>query len=138
MSDKIAAIAPVAGLIGVPLDDCAPIRPMPVMHFHGTGDTVVLYEGGGFTGYISVADSIARWREINKCGGTQSVTFDMGDSQCVTANDCAEGSEVTVCTVTNGGHTWPGGTPIPGLGITSTDLDATNVMLDFFEKHPLP
>jgi len=34
LSDRIAAIAPVAGPMGT--DTCTPKRPVPVMHFHGT------------------------------------------------------------------------------------------------------
>lgn len=36
LSDRIAAIAPVAGPMMT--DSCDPARPVPVMHFHGTGD----------------------------------------------------------------------------------------------------
>jgi polyhydroxybutyrate depolymerase len=138
LSDKIAAIAPVAGVIGIPPADCQPGRAVPVMHFHGTADPLVLYNGGGFTGFISVKDSIARWREIDGCTDVTTVTFEKGDSQCVTSEQCKDGSEVTLCTVTDGGHTWPGGEPLAGGGKTTMDLDATNALLDFFEAHPMP
>ena len=138
MSDKIAAIAPVAGVLGIPFEDCEPERKVPVMHFHGTADLLVPYEGGGVSLFPSVDDSIARWREIDGCGAALEVTFDQGDTQCVSPKDCADGAEVILCTIDGGGHTWPGGTPVPSLGVTSTDIDATAQMLDFFEKHPLP
>jgi polyhydroxybutyrate depolymerase len=51
---------------------------------------------------------------------------------------CGAGAEVTLCTVTLGGHTWPGGLPVPALGYTTPWLDATDAMWDFFEKHPMP
>ncbi len=137
LSEKIAAIAPVAGVLGIPLSTCSPGRKVPVMHFHGTADLLVPYEGGGVLDFPSVEKSIGRWREINSCGAASEVIFDKGDSECITALDCAEGADVTLCTVQNGGHTWPGGTPVPAGGITSMDLDATNQMLDFFEKHPM-
>jgi hypothetical protein len=79
---------------------------------------------------------VGRWRTLDACGDASDVTYDKGDSQCVTWKGCADGNEVTLCTVTGGGHTWPGGTPIPALGYTTMDLDATNAMLDFFAKHP--
>jgi polyhydroxybutyrate depolymerase len=138
LSDKVAAIAPVAGVIGLPLDDCQPPRPVPVMHFHGTLDTLVPYEGGGVYLFPSVDDSVARWREINGCGSTLEITYEQGDSQCVSPQGCEDGADVILCTVDGGGHTWPGGTPVPSLGWTTMDLDATNAMLDFFEKHPMP
>ena len=36
----------------------------------------------------------------------------------------------------DGGHTCPGSFPIPRLGNTTTDLDATDAMWDFFVAHP--
>lgn len=138
LSGKIAAIAPVAGVLGIPFENCQPARKVPVMHFHGTSDLLVPYGGGGLTTYPSVADSVARWRQIDGCSDALTVTHDQGDSQCLSAQECADGAEVVLCTVDGGGHTWPGGTPVPGFGKTTMDLDATNAMLDFFEKHPMP
>ena len=42
LSDRIAAIAPVAGTIAI--DESKPKRPVPVIHFHGTKDTFVPFE----------------------------------------------------------------------------------------------
>jgi poly(3-hydroxybutyrate) depolymerase len=39
-----------------------------------------------------------------------------------------------VCTVEDGGHTWPGGTPVPILGKTTQDLDANAVMWELFSR----
>ena len=36
LSERIAAIAPVAGPMGIAT--CNPKRPVPVIHFHGTND----------------------------------------------------------------------------------------------------
>ncbi len=44
MSDRIAAIAPISGTLC--LDDCHPKRPVSVLHFHGTQDKLVPYDGG--------------------------------------------------------------------------------------------
>ena len=137
LSDKVAAIAPVAGDIGIPLENCDPPRKVPVMDFHGTFDAVVPYVGGTIYNFPSVEASVGRWRTIDACTDATDVTYDKGDSQCVTWTGCADGTEVTLCTITGGGHTWPGGTPVPALGWTTMDLDATNAMLDFFEKHPM-
>ena len=43
-SDRIAAIAPVAGLRNPA--GCTPSRPVPVIAVHGTADTLVAYDGG--------------------------------------------------------------------------------------------
>src|SRR5256885_2348660 len=44
LSERIAAVAPVAGPMGTAT--CAPRRPVPVMHFHGTADRFAPFQGG--------------------------------------------------------------------------------------------
>ncbi|MHB1844015.1 MAG: CE1 family esterase, partial [Deltaproteobacteria bacterium] len=135
LSDRIAAIAPVAGVIGVPT--CAPPRAVPVMHFHGTLDPLVPYYGGSPLGFRSVPESIALWDHDDGCTGLPTVTYQKGDSTCVERSGCAPDGDAVLCTVLGGGHTWPGGTPIPALGLTTSDLDATSMMVAFFQSHPL-
>lgn len=136
LSGTFAAIAPVAGVLGVEPEDCTPPRPVPVMHIHGTADPVVPYEGS--LTFASVEETVARWRQLDGCSTNSSPLVDQGDAWCVSWSDCDEGAEVVRCTIEGGGHTWPGGFPIPLVGKTSTDLDATGAMLDFFDAHPLP
>ncbi len=52
-------------------------------------------------------------------------------------SDCA--SDVIFYTITGGGHTWPGGKPLPEwlTGATTTEIDATRLMWEFFQEHPL-
>ncbi len=37
----------------------------------------------------------------------------------------------------DGGHTWPGGTPLPWLGVTSTTINASALIGTFVATHPL-
>ena len=135
LSDRIAAIAPVAGAMGIA--DCNPPRHVPVMHFHGTLDPLVPYNGGSALGFPSVAESTAGWVMRNGCSASTTDIYSHGDATC-TQWDCPTDGETVLCTIDGGGHTWPGGTPVPALGKTSTDLDATSEMLDFFDRHPMP
>ena len=141
MSDRIAAIAPVAGVDG--MDTCHPERPVPIFHFHGTADPLVPYDGGtpilhdlGGLVFRSVAESMSIWAELNGCSGEPTVFYEHGEVTCREWTGCA--AQTRLCTVDGGGHTWPGGLPIPFLGHTTNDIDATDAMLDFFEAHPLP
>lgn len=136
MSNRIAAIAPVAGVLGVPT--CSPTRPMPVFQFHGTLDGLVGYNGNPSTGFPSVKQTMSGWATRNGCSQTPRETSKKGEVTCVTYDNCQAGSEVSLCTVTNGGHTWPGGMPVPSLGHTTKDIVATDTMWDFFVRHPLP
>ena len=136
LADRIAAVAPVAGVLGVAT--CTPSRPMPVIHFHGTADTLVPYNGSTMNGFISVPDDFAAWGMRDACTDTPSTTYSMGDVSCSSYLSCGGGAQVTLCTVQNGGHTWPGGTPVPSLGYTTTNISATDAMWSFFQAHPLP
>ena len=136
MSSRIAAVAPVAGVLGV--STCTPSRPIPILHFHGTLDPLVPYKGSAAMGFPSVADSVAGWVKRDACTGEPVETFRNLDAHCSTYQGCAAGSEVTLCTVDGGGHTWPGGLQVPSLGYTTPNLSATDMMWSFFKKHPLP
>ena len=145
LPDKIAAIAPVAGVLGTPFEQCNPGRPIPVLHFHGTADSLVPYGGGTpiipqlGTGlaFPSVADTLEHWRVKNGCSGVEQVFYQQGDTTCVEWPDCHLGTRTALCTIDGGGHTWPGGLPIPS-GKTSTDINATRTMIGFFHSQPLP
>lgn len=146
LADTIAAIAPVAGVLGVAPGACNPSRPMPVLHFHGTSDPLVPYGGGypvlkldmaGTLNFRSVKDTVQTWRNLNGCIGEPEILYAKADAICERWSDCSPGAEVTLCTIDRGGHTWPGGVPIP-MGKTSSSISATETMADFFEVHRLP
>ena len=143
LSDKIAAAAPIAASL---MDSsCEPRRPVSMMILHGTGDTFVPYEGGGnFKGagalhpFLSVPESAAAWRRLDRCGPEAGTTYARGDTSCVTYDHCAEGSAVSVCTVQGGGHTWPGGASRLDWWIGHTTQDIGNQEIwKFFAAHPM-
>lgn len=136
LDDRIAAIAPVAGmLISAP---CSPAGPVPVMHFHGTADAVVLYDGVAQFGLPSALESVTGWALRNGCFDTLTTILQVGDSTCETFDGCSDASTVTLCTVDGGGHTWPGGLEVPRLGFTTQAISATDLMWEFFAEHPQP
>lgn len=144
-SDRIASIASVAGPLGLDKSACNPSRPIAVLHVHGTKDPVAPYDGGPAPADPSVVfsgtkDTMAHFRSKNACTDAEHVSFQKGDATCATTSACAGGSEVTLCTIDGGGHTWPGGVPLPEqfFGKTSTDLDATAAIVAFFRAHPMP
>ena len=70
LSDRIAAIAPVSGTLSI---DVAKLkRPVPVIHFHGTADTFVPYNGPNertakLLKFKSVEETIAIWAKLDGC-----------------------------------------------------------------------
>ena len=145
LSDRLAAIAPVAGTIGV--TDCKPSRPIPVMHVHGTLDGHVPVGGGTGCGpsgasYVSVADTMEGWRNRNACAATKVAYDAMGDGTCLAYTGCA--ASTVLCTIEAGGHSWPGGAPktavsdCPSDGVQSRTFIANEVMWKFFRQNPMP
>jgi poly(3-hydroxybutyrate) depolymerase len=40
--------------------------------------------------------------------------------------------------VAEGGHAWPGGVNDPTIGVTTDDIDASELLWAFLEANPLP
>ena len=141
-SDLIAAIAPVSGVLGLEPSSCDPARAVPLIHFHGTEDFLVPYDGGGLAGSISVPASTDFWIDHNGCSGEPTVTYSEGMVTCETIDQCAEGSSVTLCTIDGGGHCWPGEPcdRIEGidLGLATMDINANDAMWALFSSVSLP
>lgn len=141
LSDRIAAVASVAGNNGMPR--CTPTRPVSVLEIHGTADDVVRYLGGGPGGFAAIEGATRTWAARNRCEGLRAdwqsdrrqLTKVHGKATCETYGSCAEGTEVTLCRIDGGGHTWPGGPSLPELGVTTHDLDATQEAWRFFAAH---
>jgi polyhydroxybutyrate depolymerase len=145
MSDRIAAIAPVAGTIAV--RESQPARPVPVIHFHGTNDKLVPYETAAgkvrasFRG-MSVEDSISTWAKLNDCDDSSKATDVLSkpeDDLKVTRTIYGpgmNGAEVVLIVVEGGGHTWPGRKP-RFRGKSALNLPANDLIWEFFEKHPM-
>lgn len=136
-SDIIAAIGPVAGVLGIDPADCNPERPVPVIHFHGTADSLVRFEGGGLTDAPSVLDTVDQWAARNGCTDAPTQTFADDMVTCEASSTCDGGASVTLCRIADGGHCWPG-TPCPDLqgvdlGITTTNFSANDAMWALFE-----
>lgn len=148
LSDRIAAIAPVAGTIGS--EDCRPARPVPVMHFHGTRDEYIPLAGGkgrrslSRVDFFSVQHAIDCWIRANGCPAEPAVR-ELPDVQeeamPVTQSVWGpgrDGAEVVLYVIEGGGHTWPGRAPtLPMLGRSTLNISANDLMWDFFQRHPL-
>jgi len=142
LSDKLAAIAPVAGALNVP--DCRPAQPISVVIFHGTADRHVRYEGGKPYQQAdrlqrtdnSVAYAVNFWVRHNGCSPTPQ-THKEGMLRTDSYTGCRAGTAVTLYTLEGEGHTWPGGVRyLPTADPPSTSVSATNLMWSFFSSHP--
>jgi polyhydroxybutyrate depolymerase len=147
LADRIAAIAPVAGTLAI--DDPHPERPISVLHFHGTEDSLVPFDGlrkrrSELLKFKSVPDTIAAWRKLDNCPDEPQITAlpDKADDGTTveqkTWGPCEAGSEVILVEIKGGGHTWPGRKPpVPFIGRSTGDISACDMIWEFFEKHPM-
>ena len=137
LSDKIAAVAPVAGGLRIDSATCTPKRPVPVLHIHGTSDLLVPYGGGIGTNPVSY--SIDAFKAKNGCAaGAGKVVYTKDDVSCTKWDGCTSNADVELCTVTGGGHQWPGGDTLPYGGSASPNLDSSETIATFFDAHPMP
>lgn len=111
-----------------------------MLHFHGTADLLVPVVGrpSWSPPVRSLDETIQGWRQRNGCTGASRVTYQNGDVTCEAWTSCRGGAEVERCLVDGGGHTWPGGEPVPLLGRTTRDIDASEHLWRFFARHALP
>jgi polyhydroxybutyrate depolymerase len=141
LSDKIAAIAPVAGALN--LGDCQPTHPVSVIAFHGTADEHVLYNGGAPLRKVdihprvdkSVAFGISFWVKQDGCSATPQRS-EKGNIRTETYGGGKDGAEVVLYTVVGGGHAWPGGRAYLSGAEPTKEISATDLMWQFFMRHP--
>jgi polyhydroxybutyrate depolymerase len=145
-ADRIRAIGTVAGTNMAP--SCAPARPVPVMHIHGSDDAFVPVGGGlgcgpGGVAYTSVADTVSGWSARDGCTGSAFTRLVEGDVTCTRFGACPAGTDVDLCIVAAGGHQWPGGTPpvVPGIGsclfgYQTQAFSASHALWEFFAAYP--
>jgi polyhydroxybutyrate depolymerase len=107
LSSRLAAIAPVAGGYRS-LDPCRADRPVSVLEIHGTGDTVVPYDGKPPDYAGSVPRFLDGWAARDKCATVVAPVFVAPGTERLDWTSCAGGTEVLHFRLSGVGHTWPG------------------------------
>jgi polyhydroxybutyrate depolymerase len=141
LSDRIAAIAPVAGVFFFP--GCPSTRPVSVIAFHGTDDKLVPFEGGQIgsgSGLRAqpIEKSVESWAEHDGCDTGPEDEQVSEHVRLLRYESCDEGAAVELYVVEGGGHTWPGAAFDIPFGLTTQEISATDLLWAFFEAHPMP
>jgi len=125
LSNKIAAIAAASGQMM--LDECDPVRAVPIMHLHGLEDDAVPYEGGSASGYVfpSVESVIDIWVEINNCETEPDTVVNTSELMVRKWRAQSDNADIVLYTTPTGGHYW------------LTSIPATDSIWAFFDTHPL-
>jgi polyhydroxybutyrate depolymerase len=143
LSDRVAAVGLVASAQFLPFDWCTDDRAVPMIAFHGTADQATPYHGGtSWVARVELPDMpkwVASWARRNRCGSHPVEAAVAADVTRLEYTDCADHAAVVFYTIKDGGHSWPGGGPLPEwlVGPTSHSVDATGLMWEFFREHRL-
>lgn len=143
LGDRIAAFGSVAGAYLYPLPERQLTRPTPLIAFHGTADEIVPFEGGESVSFHklfpTIPEWIEKWAKRNGCESPADEIRLNSEVHGLRYHAGEKGSEVEFYIIEGGGHAWPGGKPLPSwvVGHTTQQIDATRMMWEFFERHPL-
>ena len=135
---RFTTIAPVSGVVYLPFE-CADGPPVNVIAFHGTTDFVLPINGGSVFGgggvsYPGAPQGMAGWADRDACAPTPDTTPVSAHVTLEQWPRCAQGATVELYVIDGGGHTWPGAFPVPLLGNTTTEINATDIILDAFSR----
>jgi polyhydroxybutyrate depolymerase len=141
LPNKFAAIGAVAGLrhphghegacrAGAPV--------VPIIAFHSTDDPVnpFVHEPGRTPPYwtYGVEEAVSRWSGLMKC--KKPAEEQLSETvRRLSHRECRDGARIEFYRLSDSGHTWPGSSfAFPdGLGTTDRTLDATSLIVQFFE-----
>lgn len=155
LADRIAAVAPVAGLrAGVPQageprkpdpSTCMPTRAVPIITFHGVHDPTNPYagDGGPRWGY-SVPAALERWASLDGCRKTPTEQKFSTHVTKVSYAGCGGSAELILYRTDaplehGGGHVWPHPTDPKSQNLVEEvdQLDASALIWEFFARHVL-
>lgn len=167
MTQRVACEAPglfrayASVIANLPTDlasRCQPKQAVPILLINGTEDRIMPWNGGqvarsrvlgGAGGRItSVNDTFRFWTRAAGCSGQRTAAMpdrsnDGTRVTRITASGCQEGVRVELYRIDGGGHSWPGNQGRLGplarriLGRTSQDINATQIILNFFRDYGL-
>jgi polyhydroxybutyrate depolymerase len=141
LSDRIAAVAPIAGYCWVPERRLA--RPVPTLFMIGSLDPLVPIRGGEVRSpwqhrYVRrppVADGLERWARALGCA---TIPQSESEAEGVRIESYPGPVPFRVMTIEGLGHHWPGGQGRfnPRIaGPPSNRVNGTELVWDFFQQH---
>ena len=141
LSDKVAAIAPVAGHLFV---HQKLRRAVPTLYIIGRDDPLELPKGGVLkigreqVEQPPIEQNLAQWCDLDGCPRQPTGATNASGVDEIIFEHCRDGAEVVEYFVGGMGHVWPGGSnPLPEslVGKPSDKLNATDVIWNFFRAH---
>ena len=131
LSEKIAAIASVSGLMGnYTYETCSPIHPMPIMHIHGRLDDIIPLSGSA--NFVPLEETqvssgvVALWQDFNGCESfvQENLLSNGGLNVGVESKytNCLNDTEIIYTILSNQKHEWFGGSKVDYDSFGSTEV----------------
>jgi len=132
LQDRIAAIAPIAGLISMNVFQGYTLnRPMPLCYMHGTDDNIVVMNGSP-----SLQEVLDLYKGFNGCTGAPQITdlpdINTNDQSSVRLHQYSGNAEIFYYEIIGGGHSIPGVEPGANM-----DINAFEEIWKFFSRQSL-
>ncbi len=145
LAGRLAAFAPVSGSYPPYPGGCHPVRPVPLLEFHGTADRVVPYNGSERHQFPPILAWLEGWATRDGCTMGSTVFYTQENVTGLEWTHCRGNATVVDFRIQGEGHRWPsvrfnisfnvsGGT----TGTTVKALSASALIWSFFQQHPLP
>lgn len=133
------AVASVGG--PDPTAQCAPDKPVSVLHFQAKNDAPTVLAslagaGGGNgsdRGTQAAVETAAKWARLNGCMEAPQRVLDMSGAYCEAYSYCRQQTEVRLCVTDGAGPAWPGALKA-GARPASHAISATSTMWGFFSS----
>lgn len=134
-----AAFAPVSGAFytDTNFSDCKPSRsPLPILEFHGYADQTIKYLGGsGNGGFLpSIPTWLSWWARRDGCAdpAADEISTAKTGYRYITYSCKGNTDIVRHYNISALGHSWP------NTSITVSPINATPIIMDFFNAHHRP
>jgi polyhydroxybutyrate depolymerase len=138
LAGRLAAFAPVSGSYPPYPGGCHPVRPVPLLEFHGTADPTVPYNGSPRKQYPATLTWLQGWVTRDGCTRGPTVFYKQANVTGLEWTNCQGNATVMQYRISGEGHVWPhiifnkpGGTAV-------SSLSASALIWSFFQQHPLP
>ena len=137
LSNRVAAFASISGSYVTVFRTCGALRPLPILEFHGTKDTIVPYFGLEEKNELAALTWATRWAKRDNCNSKPIIT----NQNIITEYQwmgCSDNTTVIHYKINGEGHSWP---HLPfDIRVNNHMLKASTAQTiwTFFLSHPLP
>ena len=137
LAGRLAAFAPVSGSYPAYPGGCHPVRPVPLLEFHGTADRIVPYNGSQSRQLPPILAWLQGWATRDGCTRGPTVFYKQANVTGLEWTDCQGNATVVHYRIQGEGHIWPSITFKEPGGTAVSSLSASALIWSFFQQHPL-